>query len=64
MAFDEKELYQMFKDFYLSFMPNYVIGPTELTSMIEMMAQGEFLGKQMLEDKVFPIIGIQKNPLE
>jgi len=38
MAFDEKELYQMFKDFYLSFIPNYVIGMTEVTSLMEMMA--------------------------
>lgn len=38
LAFNENELYQMFKDFYFSFIPGFVIGPTELTSIIEMMA--------------------------
>ena len=64
MVFDEEELYSMFKDFYLKFMPNYIIGATELTSLIELMASSEYLGKQVLEEKVFPIIGVHKNLMD
>ena len=32
------ELYEMFKDFYFSFIPNFTIGLPEITSMFELMA--------------------------
>jgi len=64
LAFDEKELYQMFRDFYLSFMPKYEIGRTEFTTLIEMMASPEYLGKKVLEESVFPIIGVTKNVMD
>jgi hypothetical protein len=61
LVFDEEELYSMFKDFYLSFIPNYTIGRPELMSLIELMASGaEYLGRDALEKKVFPIMGVHK----
>ena len=57
MCFDEKELYQMFQEFYLQFCPDYEIGKIEFATLLEMMAVPDHLGKKVLEDKVFPIMG-------
>ena len=50
MCFDEKELYQMFQEFYLQFCPDYEIGKAEFVTLIEMMALPKNLGKKTMEE--------------
>jgi hypothetical protein len=35
-----------------------MLGPSEVTSLFEMMAQPEYLGKKVIEQKVFPLLEI------
>lgn len=59
MAFNEKELYVMFQDFYMSFIEKFEIGPSELASIFEIMCGEGFLGKDTITSKILPVIGVQ-----
>lgn len=60
-AFTEQEMYSMFQEFHNNFIPNYNIGQQELISIIEVMAQPQYLGKDNMQKKVFPIMGLVTN---
>lgn len=64
MNFSVSELYQMFQDFYFYYAPEFEIRQTELVALIEMMANSDYVGKEVMEKKIFPIMGLKADALD
>lgn len=54
----------MFKDFHGKFIKNNVIDQSTLVSIIEIMAQADYIGFKKMEEEILPIIGVRKNKLQ
>jgi arginyl-tRNA--protein-N-Asp/Glu arginylyltransferase len=59
-AFSTEDLHALFKSFHSMFHESFEIQKSELTSLFEYMGQNQKLGKEVMEQHVFPLIGIEK----
>jgi len=59
-AFSEKEIFAMFKEFYGTYIDSEIMVKKDLSALVEMMAQPNLLGKEVLKNKIFPLMGTKK----
>jgi hypothetical protein len=58
MAFTENELHEMFKDFQEKFIKDPIIEKQDLISFIEIMCQPDYITKEVMEEKILPVMGV------
>lgn len=50
----------MFKEFYGTYIDSEIMVKKDLSALVEMMAQPNLLGKEVLKNKIFPLMGTKK----